>query len=102
MDNNKETLLLYSYDLKGLPSIKKQSLTHALYGSGGRRGVIIEAKGYRIGRNNILIPLDKEKLLDEFFETWGLKPLKIMIQIERKDLIKLKKYWEMKNGRSNK
>ena len=102
MGNDKEKLLLYSYDLKGLSPIKKQSLTHALYGSGGRRGVIIETEGYRVGRNNILVPLEKEKLLDEFFETWGLKPLKLRIQIERKDLIKLKKYWEMKNGRSNK
>ena len=77
-------LLLYTYNLKGIEPIKKQSFTHALYGTGGRKSVLKEIGGYKIGRNSVVIPLEKQRVLDEFFSVWNIKPLKIMIYAKRK------------------
>ncbi len=82
--------LIYTYDLKGIEPIKKQSFTHSLYGTGGRKSFLKELKGYKLGRNTILVPKNKEKETDSFFNTWKIKPIKIEINISKKELEKLK------------
>ena len=89
-----KAFILYTYNLKGLHNSRKQGITHSLYGSGGRKSFLEQVQGLRLGRNNIIIPTEKEKQMDEFFHKWGLKPLKIMIHIDPLDMPKIKRYWQ--------
>ena len=69
---------LFQYELKNLDKTKKESFSHSLYGTGGRKSFLAEFKGERAGRNSILMPADSSEELRSFFETW-----KIVYKVKR-------------------
>ena len=70
---NAETLVLLTYDLKTLDHSKKTLFGYALKGRKGQKGFLDYLKGNAVGRNNVLIPINKLDELKEFFETWQVK-----------------------------
>ena len=68
-----ETLVLLTYDLKTLDHSKKTLFGYALKGRKGQKGFLDYLKGNAVGRNNVLIPINKLDELKEFFETWQVK-----------------------------
>jgi|SRR3989344_1554468 len=64
--------LLFQYILTRLDITKKQSFSHALYGSGGRVNYLKKLNGLKIGRNAVAVPLETSEELRAFFETWNL------------------------------
>lgn len=70
---NVETLVLLTYDLKILNHSKKTLFGYALKGRKGQKGFLDSLNGNVVGRNNVLIPINKLDELKEFFETWQVK-----------------------------
>jgi len=70
---NVETLLLLTYDLKTLDHSKKTLFGYALKGRKGQKGFLDSLDGSAVGRNNVLIPINKLDELKEFLKTWQVK-----------------------------
>jgi len=70
---NVETLLLLTYDLKTLDHSKKTLFGYALKGRKGQKGFLDSLNGSAVGRNNVLIPINKLDELKEFLKTWQVK-----------------------------
>ena len=70
---NVETLVLLTYDLKTLNHSKKTLFGYALKGRKGRKGFLGHLNGNAVGRNNVLIPINKLDELKEFLKTWQVK-----------------------------
>lgn len=64
--------LLFQYNLNNLDRIKKQSFSHALYGSGGRVNFLKRLNGSKIGKNAVAIPLNTSEGMRAFLETWNV------------------------------
>jgi hypothetical protein len=73
----------FDYSLKNLDSTKKQILAHALYGTGGRSSFLEKLKGKRLGKNNVLVPVEKASEMIDFFKTWKVKYEKRTIWLEK-------------------
>jgi len=70
---NVETLILVTYDLKTLNHSKKTLFGYALKGRKGQKGFLDSLNGNAVGRNNVLIPINKLNELKEFLKTWQVK-----------------------------
>jgi len=70
---NIETLVLVTYDLKTLNHSKKTLFGYALKGRKGQKGFLDSLDGSAVGRNNVLIPINKLNELKEFLKTWQVK-----------------------------
>ncbi len=70
---NIETLILLTYDLKTLNHSKKTLFGYALKGRKGQRGFLNLLNGSAVGRNNVLIPINKLDELKEFLKTWQVE-----------------------------
>jgi len=70
---NIETLVLVTYDLKTLGHSKKTLFGYALKGRTGQKGFLDSLNGKAVGRNNVLIPINKLDELKEFLKTWQVK-----------------------------
>ena len=70
---NVETLILLTYDLKTLNHSKKTLFGYALKGRKGQKGFLDSLNGNTVGRNNVLIPINKLNELKEFLNTWQVK-----------------------------
>ncbi len=70
---NVETLVLLTYDLKTLNHSKKTLFGYALKGRKGQKGFLDSLNGSIVGRNNVLIPINKLDELKEFLKTWQVK-----------------------------
>ena len=68
-----ETLILLTYDLKTLNHSKKTLFGYALRGRKGQKGFLDLLNGSAVGRNNVLIPINKLDELKEFLKTWQVK-----------------------------
>ena len=68
-----ETLVLLTYDLKTLDHSKKTLFGYALKGRKGQKGFLDSLNGNVVGRNNVLIPINKLNELKEFLKTWQVK-----------------------------
>lgn len=68
-----ETLILLTYDLKTLNHSKKTLFGYALRGRKGQKGFLGLLDGNTVGRNNVLIPINKLDELKEFLKTWQVK-----------------------------
>jgi len=68
-----ETLVLLTYDLKTLNHSKKTLFGYALKGRKGQKGFLDLLNGNTVGRNNVLIPINKLDELKEFLKTWQVK-----------------------------
>ena len=68
-----ETLVLVTYDLKTLNHSKKTLFGYALKGRKGQKGFLDSLNGNAVGRNNVLIPINKLDELKEFLNTWQVK-----------------------------
>jgi len=69
---NLNPYFLFEYNLKSLDKIKKQIFSHALYGTGGRENFLKGINGLKLGRNVIIIPLEKSEKMRAFLETWNI------------------------------
>jgi len=63
---------LFEYELLNLDKIKKQTFSHALYGTGGRANFLKNIKGEKIGRNSILIAEEYSEEMRSFLDTWNV------------------------------
>lgn len=70
---NVETIILLTYDLKTLNHSKKTLFGYALKGRKGQKGFLNSLNGSIVGRNNVLIPINKLNELKEFLKTWQVK-----------------------------
>jgi len=70
---NVETIILLTYDLKTLNHSKKTLFGYALKGRKGKKGFLDSLNGNIVGRNNVLIPINKLNELKEFLKTWQVK-----------------------------
>ncbi len=70
---NIEILILVTYDLKSLNHSKKTLFGYALKGRKGQKGFLDSLNGSTVGRNNILVPINKLDALKEFLKTWQIK-----------------------------
>lgn len=60
--------LLYTYSFDGLDQNTKQTISHTLNGTGGRKSLLDELQGERIGRGALLLPQQHKKALETFFD----------------------------------
>lgn len=74
--------IIYTYSLKNLKQVQKQSFSHALYGTGGRESFLITVKGRRLGKNSILIPSRYADNFERFLNAWKADFKKLEVFIE--------------------
>lgn len=65
-----ESLVLVTYSLESLDHSKKTLFGYALKGRKNEKGLLGELKGIAVGRNNILVPYENLKNLEEFLKYW--------------------------------
>jgi hypothetical protein len=65
-----ESWIVFSYTLTHLPATKKQIFSHALAGTGGRRGLLASWNGQKIGRSAFFVPKSYEEDVTSFFNQW--------------------------------
>jgi len=63
---------LFEYELDKLDKTNKQTFSHALYGTGGRKSFLKSIKGTKLGNKKVLVPFDKSEEIREFFNTWKI------------------------------
>lgn len=61
---------LFIYNLKKFSSSKRVRFHYLLKGRYGRIGLLKETKGEFVGSATIMVPVDKEDVLKEVFDTW--------------------------------
>jgi hypothetical protein len=67
-----EPSVLFWYDLGKLKASEKVRFSYALYGRLGMPGLLKKAKGEVLGKGAILVPVSKEDVIRELFETWQI------------------------------
>lgn len=77
-------MIIYEFDLAGLPHQKKVKLNRILYGvqvgKYSYKGLVEQRGGYRLGKGAILIPADTEAEFDGFFDSSKIKARKKYVQ----------------------
>ncbi len=77
-------MVIYEFDLAGLPHQKKVKLNRTLYGvqvgKYSYKGLVEQRGGYRLGKGAILIPADAEVEFDGFFDSNKIKARKKYVQ----------------------
>ena len=61
---------LFTFSLKNLNSSDKVRFQYALYGRGKKTGVLEENQGRQVSPGAILIPVNKEREVEDFFRNW--------------------------------
>ena len=79
------THALYEYSLTELDGSDKQRFSHALNGTGGRKGLLAELGAQRLGRGVVLIREQEAKQLEAFFDMYGATYSKRVILMEEDD-----------------
>ncbi|MFH1211978.1 MAG: hypothetical protein V1659_03555 [Candidatus Woesearchaeota archaeon] len=77
-----EKYFSFEYSLTNLDSVKKQTFSHSLYGTGGRESFLKKLNGRKLGKNNVLIPVSGEAGLVQFFRAWNIRYNKICVWLE--------------------
>jgi len=62
--------VLINFDLLKLNKTKKQSFSHALYGTGGRESFLKSINGKKVGKSAIAIPIENIDKIREFLDNW--------------------------------
>ena len=70
-------LVLVTYSLENLSHSKKTLFGYVLKGRENEKGLLGELKGSVIGRNNVLVPYENLKNLEEFMKYWKISYKKI-------------------------
>ncbi len=66
-----ESMLLVTYSLKNLTHSQKTLFGYALKGrKEGAKSILRESGGEAIGRNNILVPVEKSEKIRSFLDSW--------------------------------
>lgn len=68
-----ESNSLFVYTLKHFSSSKRVKFHYLLKGRYGLEGVLKEVSGKFLGTGSILVPSEKEDILREVFDQWGVK-----------------------------
>lgn len=69
---NMQPFMLFEYNLKNLDATKKQTFSHALYGTGGRVSFLGLNKGSKLGKSSVIVPIETSEQIREFLNTWGI------------------------------
>ncbi|MBW2971039.1 hypothetical protein KY320_02665 [Candidatus Woesearchaeota archaeon] len=78
-----KAVALVTYSLENLDHSKKTLFGYALKGRTGQKGFLDTLKGEPVGRNNVLLPLDKLDELKEFFASWQVDfKVRRLVEIE--------------------
>jgi len=88
--NKSNRYILLIYNLKGIDNTTKQSFTHSLFGSGGRKSYLTDVGGYRVGRNAVIVPYSKKAAIIKFMEKWKIHHKELSVVISKKEIRKLK------------
>ena len=84
MANKKEDgkeAIIYTYSLKHLLKKDKIRFFYALKGRDGKKGVLQREGIEQLGRAVLLVPIKKEKEMDEFFNYWRCKTKKRRVRL---------------------
>lgn len=65
-----EPWIIFTYELNALSATKKQTFSHALSGTGGRKGLLIAWRGQKLGRSAFILPVEYEKEATAFLNSW--------------------------------
>lgn len=73
--------ILLEYSLKDKKASDKVRFSYALYGRKKGEGLINSIKGRDVGKGSILVPVDKEGIIKEFFGLWkvGFKEQRVFV-----------------------
>jgi len=74
--------ILYEYSLSALNAQEKQTISHTLAGTGGRKSMLLALGGTRLGRGVVLLPAERENELDLFFDQHSVTYTKQMVYSE--------------------
>jgi len=64
--------LLITYSLKDKKASDKVRFSYALYGRKKGEGFLKDIKGKEVSKGSILVPIDKQELVREFFRQWNI------------------------------
>jgi len=78
--NHKEAII-YTYSLTHLPKKDKVRFFYALKGRNGKKGIIERLQLEQLGRTVLLVQINKEKEVDEFFAYWKCKTKKKRVRL---------------------
>lgn len=73
--------VLFSYSIASFPSPIKVKIVQILRGKKGEKGIVISNKGEWIANQVFSVPLESEKIFDEFFNKFSVKFKKSYILI---------------------
>ena len=65
--------LLITYNLKNRKNSDKVRFSYALYGRKKGEGLLNNLNGKALGRGSILVPINKQEIVKEFFKQWGVE-----------------------------
>ena len=61
------------YDLSNLSQSKKMLFNYALFGRRGNTGFLQSMGGTRLTTSSFIVPVEKEKEVEDFINSWGVK-----------------------------
>lgn len=67
-----KAFFLFEYGMDRLSKVERQSLNHALYGSGGRDSFLKGINGEKFGQKKVIVPDEESEEMRGFFETWNI------------------------------
>ena len=67
-----KSLMLITYNLTNKSSSDKVRFSYALYGRKKGEGLLKSLKGKEVGKGAILVPVDKQEIIREFFKQWDV------------------------------
>ena len=70
---NFKSFLLITYNLKNKNSSNKVRFSYALYGRKKGEGVLKSLNGKELGKGVILVPIDKQSIINDFFKQWDVE-----------------------------
>lgn len=78
--HNLSLFALYTYDLKNLPKSKAVRFVYLLKGRNNEQGIVKEFKGRFLAPGCFIIPIKKDKEMQEIFDYWkiGFKKIEML------------------------
>lgn len=79
-----QTMILYEYDAKKATASNRQSLSHELFGTGGRKSLVEAVGGRRVGKTAFIVPLTAQEEVEALLKARDARIMKTRIACEVK------------------
>ncbi len=70
---NFKAYMLFTYNLKNKNSSEKVKFSYALYGRKKGEGLLKILNGETIGKSSMLVPIEKQEIMRDFFKNWNIE-----------------------------